>query len=438
MGAGEWRGARRPRARPSPFLPPLLYAPKIVRLARVGRRPHPHVRQQLLVQDVARKGNPLGARGARRARALADVVERRLLGLHRERFLDRRAQGVEHLGVGGVVHDVFNDVAVRRQPQRAERDDDRHIRFRVGQRHAQRLPAARPRARELAHRDGGLGLDRALGRRPALGRPGVFGGGLFEDVAMVVGHALLCDEHLKEGRQEGGGVGVGVRVGVGARAGVGSTPNPSPYLLRPVDDKVAALVERAFPQLGEFRVAARVGECAVGGAEHDRHLPDEDFGVLLDLVIIAGGDGGGGGSGGGSGATLATLPPVPFFRREVARPLRDVHVERCRVRETPQARVLGEQDGGLAVGFRHRRLGEIDLAKPDGDLPLGRRVDAGQVLGVGAHRELAELVHDLLWGGREGGRRGGRVSASAAPPTSPPPPPPPPPSSPLLLPACWS
>jgi hypothetical protein len=75
---------------------------------------------------------------------------------------------------------------------------------------------------------------------------------------MVVGHALLRDEHLKEGRQEGGGVGVGVRVGVGARAGVGSTPNPSPYLLRPVDDKVAALVERAFPQLGEFRVAARV------------------------------------------------------------------------------------------------------------------------------------------------------------------------------------
>ena len=190
-------------------------------LFRLRRGALPDVRQQLPRQDVPREGDPLGPRDAGRRRALADIVERRLLRLHGERLLDRRPQGVEHLRVPAqVVHDVLEDLLVVREAQRAEDDHDGHVGLDVGQPRAEhRADAAAaassttPALGEHPHRAGRERPRGPLGSRPALGREGVLRRRLAENVDVVVRHALLGDKDL----------------------------------LGTVDDKVPALVERALP-----------------------------------------------------------------------------------------------------------------------------------------------------------------------------------------------
>ena len=178
-------------------------------LLRLRRRALPDVRQQLPRQDVPGERDPLSARDARSRRALADVVERRLLRLHGEGLLYRRAQRVEHLRVAAeVVDDVLEDFLIVGEPQGAEHHHDGHVGLDVREAGAQDGPDAAataaassssssgPSLGEHAHGAGREGASRALGRRAALGGEGVLRGRLSEDVDVVVGHALLRDQDL--------------------------------------------------------------------------------------------------------------------------------------------------------------------------------------------------------------------------------------------------
>jgi len=325
------------------------------------------VGEQLALEHVARKGDAVRPGRARRAAPLADVVQGGLLGLDGEGLLQGGAQRLQQLGVPKVGGDVFHHLPVRPQAERAEDDHDRHVRPDVRERRPDGLPpAAAPRRRPGHELDGqgGRRPGRALRLGADLGVQRVLAaGGRAEHVHVVVGHPLLGDQHL-----------------FGA-----------------VDDEVAALVERALAQGGQVGLA-RVGQGAVGGAQHDGDLPDEDFGkvfrLLVDLLLVP--------------LLLALLPVAAAAAaaagRHRARRLLDVHVQRSGVGEGAQAGFPGEEDRRLAVRFRHRRAGQVHLAKLDGHLgrggarparargPAVRRV----VLGLGADRELAHLVHHFL------------------------------------------
>jgi hypothetical protein len=344
---------------------PVDRVPEEVRLPRLGARRAAHVREELLLEELARVRDALLARRADRGAALADVVERDLLALDREGLFDRGAQRLEHLRVGKVVDDVLEDVAVGDKAERAEDDQNRDVGAHVGQRRADRLPRAARRARAAQH------LDRhrrhravaALGRRAHLRLERVLARlALAEDVHVVVRHPLLRDEHL----------------------------------LGAVDHEVAALVIGALAELREVRVRA-LREVAVVGAEHDRHLAEEDLVVAGDLDVRLGGGGAAVGVGVGGAAAVGVHVVAGRAARDHV-PL-DVDVERRGVGQVAQARLLREEDDRLAVGLDEGRLGEVDLA--EADLRLGGRralvrLGARVVLVLRRDRDDAALVDDVL------------------------------------------
>jgi hypothetical protein len=175
---------------------------------------------------------------------------------------------------------------------------------------------------------------------------------------VVVGHPLLRDEHL-----------------FGA-----------------VDHEVAALVVGALAQVGEVAVGA-ARQVAVVGAQHDGDLADPALVVLGDLrlglaAVLAG------------GAVPARLAAGRGAPRDHV--LLHVHVERRRVGEVAQARLLGEDHHRLAVGLHKGGLGQVDLAEPDLDLALLLLLvhhHPRVVLVLGRDREHRVLVHDLLQAG---------------------------------------
>jgi hypothetical protein len=63
-----------------------------------------------------------------------------------------------------------------------------------------------------------------------------------------------------------------------------------------------------------------------------------------------------------------------------------VYIERSSVGDVPQASLLGQQHGCLAIGFNEHRLGEVDLPK------LHLRSPQGVVMGT----EAGKVQHALL------------------------------------------
>ena len=330
---------------------------------RVGR--DPDVGQQLLLQRFPGPGDAVRPQRARVGATLAQVVERCFLGLDGERLFERGAQRLQQLGVPEVGRDVLHDLPVRAQAQGAEDDHDRHVRVDVGQGGDDGRAAAStaaPAAAGLLQLDGqgGRRPGRALALGPHLGQEGVFAArGRLEDVDVVVGHALLRDQHL-----------------FGA-----------------VHNEVAALVKGALAQ-GRQVGLRRVRQGAVGGPQHDGDLPDVDFRVVFRLLIhlvlrrrLA----------------LAVRPAARAGGDDPGR-LLNVHVQRGGVGQGAQAGLAREEGGRLAVRLGHGRAGQVDLAKAHRDLRLGRagaaaaraRALSRVVLVLRGDCEGAHLVHHFL------------------------------------------
>mmetsp|Transcript_26840 Transcript_26840/g.79696 ORF Transcript_26840/g.79696 Transcript_26840/m.79696 type:complete len:309 (-) Transcript_26840:417-1343(-) len=222
----------------------------------LGVLAQPDVRQQLLLQDLARVLDALGARDADRGAALADVVERDLGALHRLRLLNAWAQPVHHVGVPKVVHNVLQDLLVCLKAECAEEDEDGDVRLDVRDlRTDHACSAARAAllvaARQHLDRHGARVARRVLKHRPDLCNVRVLGRlALLEHIHVVVGHALLGDEHL----------------------------------LRAVDDKVAARVVRILPKLCQLLVCVLV-QGAEKRAQHDGYLCQENLLILLLLLL---------------------------------------------------------------------------------------------------------------------------------------------------------
>ena len=179
---------------------------------------------------------------------------------------------------------------------------------------------------------------RVVDARLDLGDVRVFGRLLLlEDVHRVVRHLLLSDEHL----------------------------------LRAVDHEVASLVVRALSKVGKLLVV-RVGEDTIRRAQHDGHLPEEDLGQLLVLLIL-----------------LA-------IRVNVHCRALHVHVERRGIRQIAQARLVGEHGGGALVGLAPLGLREVDLAKRDLVRARTARLVQRVVLLLRDEVQRRALVHDLL------------------------------------------
>lgn len=180
------------------------------------------MRQHLFLKDLPGVQDALVAEHALRRAALADVVERDGAILDYESLLERGAHHLHQLRVRKVVHDMLEYVAVSDEAERAEDDHYRHFLPNVWQR------AVDGRAIDTLHRVAGKqphvhrrGGARGIEARLELGHVRVLGGLLLrEDVYGVVGHLLLCYQHL----------------------------------LRAIYHKVAALVVWALAQVGQLAV----------------------------------------------------------------------------------------------------------------------------------------------------------------------------------------
>mmetsp|Transcript_15513 Transcript_15513/g.41604 ORF Transcript_15513/g.41604 Transcript_15513/m.41604 type:complete len:282 (+) Transcript_15513:2568-3413(+) len=260
-----------------------------------------HVGQHLLDQQVARVLLALAPLRARLRAARADIVESHLRRVHRLRILEGGLEQLHHLHVVDVVHDVLKHRAIRliALAQGAEDDHARHVL--AHERHGGDDGAS---GGELVARAQQLHVERRrrpsphLRRRPDLGHPRKLVGRLLvEDVDEIVGHLLLADE----------------------------------YLFRPVDDEVAARVQRALPKLGELLVT-RVVEQAELGAEHHGHPPNVEL---------------------GNGEVLHLLTAL-LVGAQLHGAVVHVDVERAGVGEVAQACLIGKERRIAPIRFSHR------------------------------------------------------------------------------------
>jgi hypothetical protein len=98
--------------------------PKKYAFFRLAKVRHPHVRQHLLLQDLARVLYTLLFGDTGSGASGADKIQSDVLLLDDESFVERRFHHLHHLGVLEVVNDVFEDVAVGDETQRSEDDHD--------------------------------------------------------------------------------------------------------------------------------------------------------------------------------------------------------------------------------------------------------------------------------------------------------------------------
>mmetsp|Transcript_23649 Transcript_23649/g.49539 ORF Transcript_23649/g.49539 Transcript_23649/m.49539 type:complete len:250 (+) Transcript_23649:2580-3329(+) len=213
----------------------------------------PNVRQHLLLQNPRRITDAIVLRHVPRRSPPPDEVQRHLLLLYDERFLQRGAEEVHHLPVCEVVHDVLDDVPVGHVSQRAEDDDHGNVRSDVRQGAANLIPFDTSLSSLLVHLNVQRGRwSRAiLHLRSRFDHPREFRGlFLFKGVDMVITHAFLRDN----------------------------------YFLTAIDDEVSPLIVNALPQIGQLSIVF-IGQNAKERTEHDGNV-SQKF-----LTGLFGGDG---------------------------------------------------------------------------------------------------------------------------------------------------
>mmetsp|Transcript_70577 Transcript_70577/g.188363 ORF Transcript_70577/g.188363 Transcript_70577/m.188363 type:complete len:321 (+) Transcript_70577:2166-3128(+) len=182
------------------------------------------VRQQLADQDVLGVADAVLLGRGLVDGAAADVVQSRLACiklLALRGLVERGAEGLHHLHVLQVVHDVLQHLAVALDAQSAEEDDDGDLLADVGQRHHHRLAEfSVVLAVPQLHVERRRRLVALLHLAAHLGHVGELADGLLEAKHEIIGASLLGEENL----------------------------------LTPVDDEVAALVLRAFLEINDLAV----------------------------------------------------------------------------------------------------------------------------------------------------------------------------------------
>ena len=282
---------------------PVHHVPQEVGLPRLAELGDTDVGQHLLLQNFLGVLDPLLLGDSGPGAPGTDEIQGDVLLLNDKGLVEGGLHHLHQLGVVEVVDDVLEDVSVGHETQRPEHDHDGNLLLDVGE---DRHDPLADRALlyvvaslgqhvdpQRARRSGGV-----LEARPDLGLVRVLGVFHGEHVDGVGGHLLLRDENL----------------------------------LGPVDDEVAARIQRALVQLRQISVSHATEE-TVRGAQHDGDLANEGLGVLsLDGFLSVFGHG-----------------------------LEDVDVEGRRISEVPQPRFVGHHGRRCAVLLPVSRFGEVDL-----------------------------------------------------------------------------